>query len=97
MNRVMDWADVLRLDAGDRVWVEHKDCEAFHDALHTVARYIENDGVNDLECLALVDRDGDKWHIAPIYAYGYNRIWRAWEYPSIPTAEDRANAPRWAW
>lgn len=95
MNRVLTWDEVLELRDGDRVWVEHAENTPYYDEVHTAERWKASDGKEDIEGVSLLDRAGDRWHVEAQYAGAYNRIWRAWELPLMPTDEERKNAPEW--
>ena len=89
MARVLTWDEVRELRTGDKVLVEHAPDQPFYDSVHRVER---DDAADDV---MLVDRQGEKWHVMPEWKDAYNRIYRVWEKPTMPTDGERAAAPKW--
>lgn len=87
MNRVLTLEEVLALDDGARVWVEHA---KGYGKSHMYAKLTGWNGCD----IALVDEDGVCWRIdthIPETAFG--KLYRVWSLLQPPTNEELAVNP----
>ncbi len=88
MNRVLTLEEVLALDEGARVWVEHEGGWSHWDGI-----YIAKCNEGELICLVLEGPVGGGW-TASTYKELYNNLFRVWSLPVAPTADELA---AWPW